>query len=95
MGRLFNRSALYSWRKLFGAELLGYVVDRFPGDGKSLSRSVQSDNGKRWAAFDYDFPFFPFCSTEDAVTKMICALRSRRQPIDCFSYPKIYKQLLV
>jgi hypothetical protein len=38
---------------------------------------------------------FPFSLTEDAVTKMICALRSRRQPIDCFSYLKIYKQLLV
>jgi hypothetical protein len=31
--------------------------------------------------------FLPFLFTCDAVMKMICAFRSRKQPIDDFSYP--------
>jgi hypothetical protein len=31
--------------------------------------------------------FFPLSLTDDALTKMICAFRSSKQPIDNFSYP--------
>jgi hypothetical protein len=33
--------------------------------------------------------FLPFSLTDDALTKMICALRSSKQPIDNFSYPNL------
>jgi hypothetical protein len=61
-----------------------------------LFRPLQPYDRKSWATLDHNLTNTAvFHRRSDPVTNMILALRSRRQPIREFSYPKTYEQLLV